>query len=266
MKDCQKIKKELVAHLSGELETSDKERVDLHLNRCVSCRQELLQLEQIKEGSEFFKKEIAETSATIDWDLFSEEMAGRLFKQETEGARGKPSFIGHLFQRRWQPLYAGLLAGLIIGSLVTYFLLRTPPSKEALRSDLVLTNDFFEKAELELARRETLEYLEKSQFLLLDFMQSPEGETADLWQDEKGLERARELLSKKKFINPQLDNLRLARAKEICDQIEFLFYELTQLRDHLSPQDKKRLQVLIEEKQLILRIKLVKNELKNSEV
>lgn len=266
MRKCQNFNQELVAFLYGELGPEDKKRVESHLERCTLCQQELKQLEQIKEESESFKNEIAEAMSTVDWEALPIEMAGRIFNQDTIRSRRGRRLFGFLFPVRWKPLYAGLLAGFFIGSLATYFLLQSTQSRGTQRADLVFTSDFFEKAELELARRETLEYLEKSQYLLLDFMQSSSGGTTDLWKDETGLEKARELLSKKKFINSQLDKFRLAKAKEICDQIEFLFYELTQLHDHLSPEDKKRLQDLIEDKQLMLKIKLVKTELKKSEV
>lgn len=266
MRKCQNFNQELVAFLYGELGPEDKKRVESHLERCTLCQQELKQLEQIKKESESFKKEIAEAMSTVDWEALPIEMAGRIFNQDTIRSHRGHRLFGFLFPVRWKPLYAGLLAGFFIGSLATYFLLQSPQSRGTQRADLVFTSDFFEKAELELARRETLEYLEKSQYLLLDFMQSSSGGMTDLWKDETGLEKARELLSKKKFINSQLDKFRLAKAKEICDQIEFLFYELTQLHDHLSPEDKKRLQDLIEDKQLMLKIKLVKTELKKSEV
>ena len=266
MRDCQNINKELVAFLYGELGPEDKRRVKSHLDRCTLCQQELKQLKQVKEESESFKNEIAMAMSTVDWEALPIEMAGRIFKKESVRSRWGHRLFGFLFPVRWKPLYAGLLAGLLVGSLATYFLLQLPQSRETQRADLVFTTDFLDKAELELARRETLEYLEKSQYLLLDFIQPPSGEMTDLWKDETGPQKARELLSKKKFINAQLDKFQMAKAKEICDQIEFLFYELTQLSGHLSPEELKRLQNLIEEKQLMLKIKLVKNELKKSEV
>ncbi len=117
-----------------------------------------------------------------------------------------------------------------------------------------------------MARRETLDYLEKSQYLLLDLIQSPSGMPRETWGDELAIKKARDLLSKKKFIDPQLDKFRLAKAKKICDQIEYLFYELTQISENLLPEDLKRIQDLIQERQLMLKIRLVKKELKNSEV
>jgi hypothetical protein len=130
----------------------------------------------------------------------------------------------------------------------------------------MVSQEFLDRVDLEMARRETLDYLDKSQYLLLDFVRySPEGET-ELWKDEFAVNQARDLLSKKKYINPQLRKLRMAKAKAICDQIEFLFYELTQVKDDLTKEDLERIQRLIEEKQLLLKINLLKKELRESEV
>jgi len=73
-------------------------------------------------------------------------------------------------------------------------------------------------------------------------------------------------LSKKKYIDNQLDKVKLAKAKAICDQIELLFFELTQISEDLSPEDLRKIQRLIEERQLLLKIKLVRKELQKSEV
>jgi hypothetical protein len=58
----------------------------------------------------------------------------------------------------------------------------------------------------------------------------------------------------------------MAKAKEICDQIEFLFFELTQVSGQLSEGDLQNIQNLIEEKQLLLKIKLLKKDLEEREV
>jgi uncharacterized membrane-anchored protein YhcB (DUF1043 family) len=171
-----------------------------------------------------------------------------------------------LFQPKWRPVYIGLLSGIMIGSLATFLVLRSPNLQVARSPELIFTSDFLEKAEREVARRETLEYLEKSQYLLLDFVQSPSGVTAEIWRDGLTLQKARDLLSKKKFIDSQLDKFHMAKAKNICDQIEYLFYELTQTSEKLLPEDRKRIQDFIQDRQLMLKIKLVKKELKNSEV
>jgi hypothetical protein len=56
----------------------------------------------------------------------------------------------------------------------------------------------------------------------------------------------------------------MSKAKEICDQIEYLFYELTQVADHLPAWRLEEINNFIEEKQLLLKIKLLKKELEKS--
>lgn len=267
MKDCQKIKKDLVAFLYGELGPEEEAHITTHLDICPRCQDEWRGISLINRESDPLSKEISEAMSRIDWKALPEKIADKVFKEEkTPRASWTKTFWNVVFQPSLRLVYAGLLLGLIIGSLATYLVFWSPQLQVAKGPDFVFTKEFLDKAELEVARRETLEYLEKSQYLLLDFIQSPSGEPSDLWKDEFALQRARDLLSKKKFINPQLEKFRMAKAKEICDQIEFLFYELTQLSEHLSAEDIQRIQYLIEEKQLMLKIKLVKNELKKNEV
>ncbi len=58
----------------------------------------------------------------------------------------------------------------------------------------------------------------------------------------------------------------MAKAKAICDQIELLFYELSRISEELSIEQIEGIQRLIDEKQLLLKIKLLKKELEESEV
>jgi ribosomal protein S13 len=58
----------------------------------------------------------------------------------------------------------------------------------------------------------------------------------------------------------------MAKAKAICDQIEYLFYELTQISVQLSEEEISKIQKIIEERNLLLKIKLLKRELEQSEV
>ena len=58
----------------------------------------------------------------------------------------------------------------------------------------------------------------------------------------------------------------MAKAKEICDQIEMLFYELAQVSEGLTPAQCRGIQNMIEEKNILLKIKLLKKELQESEV
>ena len=136
----------------------------------------------------------------------------------------------------------------------------------AKNGDLTVSHEFLESVELEMARRGTIDYLQRSQYLLLDFIQSPVEHSAAFWQSAEATQRAKDLLSQKRYINPQLDKFRMAKAKAICDQIELLFYELMQIHEDLPVEELQRIQRLIEDKQLLLKIKLVQRDLEKSEV
>ena len=102
--------------------------------------------------------------------------------------------------------------------------------------------------------------------MLLDFIQASPERSSETWRQSLATQKAKDLLTKKKYINPQLDKFRMAKAKEICDQIELLFFELTQISDQLSDEDLTKIQNLIEDSQLLLKIKLLRRELEESEV
>jgi hypothetical protein len=115
-----------------------------------------------------------------------------------------------------------------------------------------------------MARRETLDYLRKSEYILLDFVQAPAGAPVSPAAFETA--RARELLSRKKYLNAQLEKYQMAKAKAICDQIEMLFLELAQISEDLPQAELENIRSLIRERQLLLKINLVTKELERSEV
>jgi len=58
----------------------------------------------------------------------------------------------------------------------------------------------------------------------------------------------------------------MVKAKAICDQIEMLFIELTRISSALSTEELESFRAFIEDRQLLLKINLIKKELKQSEV
>ncbi len=257
-----------MAFLSGELAGEEKANFISHLDTCSDCQKELQDTEGVIKGADSLQADIDQAMALVDWEELPAKITETVFQEEKVPARKNwlAGFLGWMSQPRLRPVFAGILVGILIGSLATILVFQSPWEKKSDEPGFMVSQDFLDKLDLEVARRETLDYLEKSQYLLLDFVRySPEGET-ELWKDEFAVSQARDLLSKKMYINPQLRKLRMAKAKAICDQIEFLFYELTQVKDDLTKEDLERIQRLIEEKQLLLKINLLKKELRESEV
>ncbi len=263
MINCQRIKKDLVAFLYGELEEKEREFFKAHLDQCPGCRGELEEFKKVTQAADVFQEDIDEAMATVDWETLPSQISRNVFEKEVPPQRESwlAKVSGFLFQPKLKPVYAGLLIGAVLGALVTFMVLRAPQPTDVAEAGFFAPQDFLENVELEMARRDTLDYLERSQYLLLDFIQSPSERSADFWQSEYAAEQARDLLTKKKYINPQLDRFQLAKAKVICDQIEFLFHELSQISVHLSAEEVKKLQRMIEDKQVLLKINLLRKEL-----
>lgn len=268
MMDCERFKKDSLAFLYGELREDEKELLKAHLDACPHCKRELELMKEVMKGADSFEEDIEKVMASVDWEGLPSKITGAVFEKETHPFRELwlKRVSRFLFQPKLRPVYAGLLLGVLLGSFITFMVFRTPLPREIKAGEFFAPQDFLEKVELEMARRETLDYLEKSQYLLLDFVQYPSEESAEFWQSEFTSQRARDLLTKKKYINPQLDKFQMAKAKAICDQIEFLFYELTQISVQLSAEEVKKIQSMIEEKQILLKINLLKKELEQSEV
>jgi hypothetical protein len=268
MSECKKFKKDFVAFLSQELDEKKRKLIQSHLDRCPGCKREMAQLEIFMKGADSLKMDIEQAMEAVDWKELPRKITENVFKQEVSAR--KESWLGRLsrffFQPRLRPVYAGLLLGVLLGSLATYLILRAPQLKEARAMKISVPSNFLESMELEIARRETLDYLEKSQYLLLDFVQSPSKKSAEFWQTEFASQKARELLAEKKYIDPQLDKYQMLKAKMICDQIELLFYELSQISAKLSTEEIEKIQKFIGEKQILLKIDLLKKELGKSEV
>jgi len=240
MSDCQKSRGCLAAFLDGELNGNDEVHMKKHLDDCPECRRSLEDMRRILDGADAVREDIQKVMDTVDWDALPRQIAEAAFAGKGRAPRVSraSSFWQALVQPRFRPA-----AGLKYSA----------------------SSDFIDRVELQLAKRETLDYLDKSQYLILDFIQSPPGR-ARLSQKDLSPQRARDMLSKKRYINQQLDKMQLARAREVCNQIEFLFLELSQISDELTAEETARIKDFVEQKQLLLKIKLLKKELQESEV
>jgi hypothetical protein len=262
------MRKNMVAFLYGELKESEKESLKSHIKSCKECRIELEQLSKIYKAANALNEDIEEATASLDWQNLPAKIVDTVFETKISSVHNQQrvGFWRFLFQSRFRPAFAGVLLGVLLGSLVTFLIFQSRPVQVSKDGRIIVPQGFYDKMELEMARRETIDYLEKSEYLLLDFVQSSPEKFAGSWQSEFASQKTRNLLSKKKYIDPQLDKFKLAKAKLICDQIELLFFELMQISERMSAEELKKIQTLIEERQLLLKIKLVKKELEKSEV
>ncbi|HZX10468.1 MAG TPA: zf-HC2 domain-containing protein [Acidobacteriota bacterium] len=271
MKDCKNIKKDLVAYIYNEIDEQKKSQIQEHLNSCPECQKEVEELKEVLLCADTYKKEINEAVESVDWEALPSQIADQVIpknqtqKQSTENKFKK--LLNSIFTARLAPVYAALLAGIIMGGVLTFMILRPGRAPEGTApTQFMVSRDFIETMDVEMARRETLDYLEQSKYLLLDFVQTSPEKADQYWKSDFVEAKTSELLSKKRYMNQQLDKHHMAKAKAICDQIEILLMELAGMRGELSAAESRRIRDLIEQRQILLKINLVKKELQQSEV
>lgn len=266
-KTCDGYQEELAAFLYGELSQEASREMETHLESCSSCRREMNVIKKVFNGANTLNAEMEAAMEGVDWETLPDRLADRVLGRRSRRlSERKTGFWSYLSQPRMRPVYAALFLGLVIGASVMFLTLRPLRSPELESSRLIVPDRFLESMDVEVARRATLDYLDRSQYLLLDLVQTPPDKAADFWRSDFASQRARELLTKKKYIDQQLDNFQMAKAKALCDQIELLFLELSQISQELSTAELEKLQRLIQERKLFLKIKLIKKELRESEV
>ncbi len=237
--------------------------MDKHKDMPPERRAEPDAIERLLRETEAVRSEIREAAASVDWDALSGLIADRAMAADRERRRAgaAPRRAAWLAALRMRPVLAGLAAGLVLGAAVMYFVLRAPGGGAGRDEGYHASGEFLDRAELEMARRNAVDYLEKSQYMLREVFESPdEGPAAPAALRS---ERARSLLQKKRYLNSQLERFQMAKAKAICDQIEMLFRELAQIDDDLPAAELGRIRDYIEERQLLLKINLVKKELQS---
>jgi hypothetical protein len=256
MKKCPMKKSDWQAYLLGDPEEGRSATVAEHLEKCPECRKEVEELRKVMDGAGAVKGEIREALRSVDWDALPDRIADYVYDRAPRPKRA-PQFW--FLQPRLRPVLAGLAMGLILGSLGMYLLLRNTPSSPVRDRGFFASGEFLDRVELEMARRETVDYLEKSQYVLLDMFGTPGAPEAT--RTAVNAAQAKKLLSKKKYLNAQLEKFQMAKAKAICDQIETLFLELAQISDELPEAELAKIQKFVQDRQLLLKINLVKQEL-----
>lgn len=234
-----------------------------HLEKCPECRAAADEMRGVLAKTDAVKAEIREAVASVDWEKLPAVIADRAFAASQKPERVLPAARpwAWLFPLRMKPALAGLAAGLVVGAAAMYFALKAPGPRPGQDTGYYASGEFLDRAELAMARRNTLDYLEKSQYVLLDVFESAgEGDAAPVAFSS---EQAKDLLSRKKYLNAQLERFQMAKAKAICDQIEMLFLELAQISDKLPAAELGRIRGFVEERQLLLKINLVRKELES---
>lgn len=260
-KECSMSRRYLVRYYLGDLDSRLAEAMDKHLKDCRRCQRELQILKSVVLTAEEMRQDLIKEAETVDWEAFSQRVGQKV--REIEFSKDYPQRLPEKrFFQPWRLAIAAAGAGLLGGLAIAFLLIR--PAIGPQRASYQVSSSFLERVDEEVARRAILDYLEKSRMILLSLRQSGEQpEQAGFILPPQ--EKLRQLLNEKKYLSPQLETFRLTKARAILDEIEALLLELALIQDGSSSQETKQISRLIEERRLLLKIQLLRQELEESE-
>jgi hypothetical protein len=254
MNNCDAVRDLLILFAEQELSPEEHRGVQEHLAQCEACRRELAGIESIRSALSdpdlFLPSDYA-------WQSLPRALAARA-RDMTPVRRWVPSNLGSL---GWAASLAAsvlLAAGLI--QVIKQRHSVSPPTIS--HSQLPPGNEpFLRRMESIYARDATARYLNECQDLLLNLVRVEQSCDRGGHDVSAEVARARELLQQKRMLDAELKTPEVARAKELCDQLENVLVDLS-ISDHCESSDKLRImQRTIRKEQLLLRINLLKSEL-----
>ncbi len=236
MKECKKIRKAIFfAFIEGRSLGKETEE---HLLKCKECKDFFTYLGNVSSASEAVKKRIDDEMDKIDWRVFERRIIDKVREQSRKPLRIFP--LRNLLLPKY--LIPSMAILIIIVSVLIYRL-SVPRGGESFSYSQII----FDKMEKASAKNEVLKYFEDSGFLLSSLVEKEN-------MDENSLKKSKELILKKRFINQYLEDF--PNARQIASKIDFIFMEFQ------MDGENREIMRMIDKEKLILKIKLVRDEIK----
>jgi len=280
---CRAVRADLSSFLrSADNPDRDEDLLD-HLARCTTCTGEAAAVDatlDVVRGA--FPGE-----EQVDWDAFARETA-RLARADSPVAQRPAADGGQVIRGPWGarmrrvlPAAAAIIAALGLayqaGRLApadgqvpatTTASVPAPPAADGSGPDAPtpatrMVDEMLRRTRLEMARADTAAYLDES--LLASFTGLPvpcEGEKIDVSVESQVSSR---LLRRKQLLNRDLDDVEIARARRLADEVGVLLEEIAVLQKCASPQQVEEIRRMMEQRQMMLRLKMLTDELQRDE-
>ncbi len=272
---CESLRADLAAYVYGDVTRADARALEAHVETCASCREELrgLQRTAASLGTDvLFPRE-----SEVDWAAFAARAVRRALPARPPGTRAAAGFAEWWKQVLRAPGWAAaaaaalLVAGVAVGTWGALTLtggpatpippapragLDTPDSEEILLPAAMLAD-----IEASTARAGTQRYISESRALLTSLIAIPVKCGEDSVDIAAEREKSLQLIRRQRLIADQLESLPLSRAREVCQDLEQLFLEILSLSDCARADQILELRRLVEDRQLMLRLKLLSDEM-----
>jgi D-ribose pyranose/furanose isomerase RbsD len=225
----------------------------------------------------------------VDWDAFARETA-RLARADSPVAQRPAAGGGQVIRGPWGarmrrvlPVAAAVIAALGLayqaGRLApadgqapatTTASVPAPPTADGSGPDAPtpanrMVDEMLRRTRLEMARADTAAYLDESHTLLASFTGLPipcDGEKIDVSVESQVSSR---LLRRKQLLNRDLDDVEIARARRLADEVGVLLEEIAVLQKCASPQQVEEIRRMMQQRQMMMRLKMLTDELQRDE-
>jgi hypothetical protein len=112
-----------------------------------------------------------------------------------------------------------------------------------------------------LAREEVITYLQQSQLMFTDLLKDCASEEMAAWEIKLYSRKAKELLLQKKYFQQSLPAVEWLKVRNVSERIDWLNYEILQLDNQQLCSQINRLQRIMENEKLLLKIRLLERDL-----
>ena len=215
---------------------------------------EKMNQEKLFQDLEDIRRQVERESEAVDWEMNRRIIMQRI-QAERESVRHKTGIFA--FPRRAALAGVVMIAACFIASLVIFL----PGAGETLIITGRVQN--LEIIQNSFARMDTIDYLRESEMILSEIMD--ENMSAE-FSIEDNRDRIRSLLRKKNYLDKNLGDLNLAKAKSVCNQIELLLFELTSEEHPVSRENIELVRYFVKSRKLLLKINILQDELSEREV
>jgi anti-sigma factor RsiW len=252
MKECRKIRPLLEWLAADELEDARRRAVEEHVRICPACSRELAAWRSLlAAAAEPDAAAHAEIQA-IDWDQVTRKIVAGVAAQTVPGRMPAP---------RFSFAFLAVAASLVtVVGLGIFFWIRTAKVPLPTKESDTLASISVAHLQSGLARKEAVTYLQQSQVMLTGLLKNCASEEMAPWEMRLVSRQARELLLKKKYFQQYLSELEWSKVRNVSERIDWLSYEILQLGDRQLCDQVTRLQRIMEDERLLLKIRLLQNE------
>jgi hypothetical protein len=254
------FKKSLINAVSNEKEIINRSGKTAEKSNSGEYNRTLADLIKIQDCLHQIKAEIDSEVATTDWDRNTTDIMQniRSLRNSPEPQRNSILSLSIKTAYRFATAAVSLLA-------ICYLVFFSPLNDDHRGDRIIISKYSIEQIEKSLAKDETAEYLRQSDIVIASVANmSASGSDNDAIN--QNARQAKSLLMKKKYLNRNLNDYELSKAQSICDQVEFILYDIVQLRETNDMNSIKNVKDLIQDKKILLKIKLVQYELSDKEV